>query len=110
MKVIEARDRVGGRVWTVPFGHTVSGGDLVTDLGASWIHGRGPSAYDNMNWKGQLNPIYEIARDNQVETVVTWEGDRDPEVQELHWYKGGKVPFDDVFSVIASMEDYLEEL
>ena len=76
MKVLEARERVGGRVWTVPFGHT---GQEVTDLGASWIHGRGPSAYDNPNWKGQMNPIYEIAKDNaHVDTVVTWEGDRDP--------------------------------
>ncbi|MFT4135211.1 flavin monoamine oxidase family protein [Microbacterium sp.] len=31
--VVEARDRVGGRVWTE------RGDGLVTDLGASWIHG-----------------------------------------------------------------------
>jgi monoamine oxidase len=31
--VLEARDRIGGRVWTE------RGGGLVTDLGASWIHG-----------------------------------------------------------------------
>ena len=31
--VLEARDRVGGRVWT----DRTDG--LVTDLGASWIHG-----------------------------------------------------------------------
>lgn len=31
--VLEARDRVGGRVWTE------RGDGLVTDLGASWIHG-----------------------------------------------------------------------
>jgi monoamine oxidase len=31
--VLEARDRVGGRVWTD------RGNGLVTDLGASWIHG-----------------------------------------------------------------------
>ncbi|MDQ1128918.1 NAD(P)/FAD-dependent oxidoreductase [Microbacterium sp. SORGH_AS_0888] len=31
--VLEARDRVGGRVWTV------RDGDEATDLGASWIHG-----------------------------------------------------------------------
>ncbi|MET0821806.1 MAG: NAD(P)/FAD-dependent oxidoreductase [Aeromicrobium sp.] len=31
--VLEARDRIGGRVWTVRAGGTV------TDLGASWIHG-----------------------------------------------------------------------
>ncbi|MFC5678329.1 flavin monoamine oxidase family protein [Aeromicrobium endophyticum] len=31
--VLEARDRIGGRVWTV------RDGDEATDLGASWIHG-----------------------------------------------------------------------
>lgn len=31
--VLEARDRVGGRVWSQ------NSGDRVTDLGASWIHG-----------------------------------------------------------------------
>lgn len=36
--VLEARDRVGGRVWTE------RDGDLVTDLGASWIHGITDSA------------------------------------------------------------------
>ncbi|THG34556.1 FAD-dependent oxidoreductase [Glaciibacter flavus] len=36
--VLEARDRVGGRV------HTMREGGLVTDLGASWIHGITDSA------------------------------------------------------------------
>lgn len=31
--VIEARNRIGGRIWTVPFAETK------VDLGASWIHG-----------------------------------------------------------------------
>ena len=95
VKIVEARDRIGGRVHTCPFGKSYKDGvsDIVTDLGASWIHGRGPGAYDLQTWKGQLNPIYELAKDRNVETVVTWEGDRDPELQELYWYKGGKAPF-----------------
>src|SRR5438128_132672 len=32
--VLEARDRIGGRVWT-----DHSWGDVALDLGASWIHG-----------------------------------------------------------------------
>ena len=34
--VIEGRDRVGGRICSVPFA------DGKVDLGASWIHGIGP--------------------------------------------------------------------
>ena len=52
--VLEARDRIGGRVWTDNLG-----GAIPVDLGASWIHGI----------KG--NPIAAIARDSNVETRRT---------------------------------------
>ncbi len=52
--VLEARDRIGGRIWTANLGGTVP-----VDLGASWIHGvRG-------------NPIAEIARRSGIETRPT---------------------------------------
>lgn len=44
VKIIEARNRIGGRLWT-----SNKWQDLPVDLGASWIHG-----VDN-------NPITEIA-------------------------------------------------
>ncbi len=52
--VIEARDRVGGRIHT-----SHSWGDVPIDLGASWIHGT----------KG--NPITDLARRANVRTVST---------------------------------------
>jgi monoamine oxidase len=51
--VLEARDRIGGRIWT----DTSLGFPL--DLGASWIHGV------------TNNPIFKIARDNTIETSIT---------------------------------------
>jgi len=52
--VLEARDRIGGRIWTANLGGTVP-----VDLGASWIHGvRG-------------NPIADIARRSGIETRPT---------------------------------------
>lgn len=52
--VIEARDRIGGRVWTSRLWP-----DLPIDLGASWIHGM----------KG--NPVTALARAAGAETVKT---------------------------------------
>lgn len=45
---LEAQNRVGGRVNTVPFG------DGVVELGAEWIHGERPS------------PVYDLALQNNV--------------------------------------------
>ncbi len=52
--VLEARDRIGGRVWT----DTIGDGFPI-DLGASWIHG-----VDG-------NPIAAIARENDIATHPT---------------------------------------
>ncbi len=52
--VLEARDRIGGRIWT----HTI-GGSIPVDLGASWIHG-----VDG-------NPISAIAREHDIATRST---------------------------------------
>lgn len=51
--VLEARDRIGGRIWTEQrLG-------LPLDLGASWVHGR------------DGNPLMELAAEVGAETVVT---------------------------------------
>lgn len=52
--VLEARDRVGGRIFT----HRGLG--VPVDLGASWIHGGNPG-----------NPIADLARDGGLATAVT---------------------------------------
>ncbi len=54
VKVLEARDRIGGRVHTIKFGSE----SIPMDLGASWIHGLGPGAWGDRSLDGKLNPIY----------------------------------------------------
>ncbi|CAG9790500.1 unnamed protein product [Diatraea saccharalis] len=49
--VLEAQNRVGGRVCTVPFG------DGVVELGAEWIHGQRPSS------------VYDLAIQNNVPVI-----------------------------------------
>lgn len=56
--VLEARDRVGGRLWSdrsIP--------DVALDMGASWIHGIGG------------NPLYDYAQQQQVD-MVAWDYDK----------------------------------
>ncbi|XP_045783115.1 spermine oxidase-like isoform X1 [Maniola jurtina] len=48
---LEAQDRIGGRVWTVPFG------DGLVEVGAEWIHGTG------------LSRVYETALKNNISVV-----------------------------------------
>ncbi len=61
--ILEARDRIGGRIWT-----DTIGGNIPIDLGASWIHG-----VDG-------NPISAIVRENQIATRPT---DYDSEVEHF---------------------------
>jgi hypothetical protein len=53
--VLEARDRLGGRVWS----RTINSNKSVVDFGASWIHG--------ING----NPLYTIVKDNNIVTLPT---------------------------------------
>ena len=56
--VLEARDRIGGRL------HTFQFGDYKIDIGGCWIHGTGPGTRDNADENvGRLNPLYEIAKE-----------------------------------------------
>lgn len=58
VKVLESRDRIGGRLWT---DRSIDGAAL--DLGGSWIHGI------------QNNPLYEYVQSVGVNTVV-WDYDK----------------------------------
>lgn len=68
--VLEARDRIGGRIWTDAIGDAIP-----VDLGASWIHGM----------KG--NPITSLARANAIETSATDYGNR-----AVYFHNGGEPP------------------
>ncbi|MGL4186587.1 MAG: FAD-dependent oxidoreductase, partial [Thiotrichaceae bacterium] len=52
--VLEARDRIGGRIWT-----STKWPDMPLDLGATWIHGV----------KG--NPLTQLAQSLQVKQIAT---------------------------------------
>ena len=99
-QILEARDRLGGRV------HTKDG----EDLGASWVHGLGPGAEDNLKWESQLNPIYKIMQDNGISTTPTWSGDRLIERQKITCDNGTPCDEIKIHQVMTDMEDYLEEL
>ncbi len=80
VKVIEARDRLGGRV------NTEDMGAYKVDMGASWIHGIGPGCGDSEEWETKENPIYTIAKENGIETVKTW-NDEDESKNNFYWFK-----------------------
>ena len=52
--LLEARDRIGGRIWTSSIGDGVP-----VELGATWIHGV------------RSNPVSEIVESNSIETLVS---------------------------------------
>ena len=74
--VLEARDRIGGRIWT-----DTIGGNIPIDLGASWIHG-----VDG-------NPISDIAAENDIATRPT---DYDNEVVHFPGVAEPRLPADEV--------------
>lgn len=57
--VLEARGRVGGRVWSIPV--TASGKQAYAELGAGWVHGvnknaaKDPAAAAGVSLSGQVN-------------------------------------------------------
>ncbi len=82
--VLEARDRVGGRV------HTDRSWGVPVDLGASWIHGV------------TNNPIAERTRSAGIATVAE-DGDR-----ALFGPDGVRLPDDDIERIEASVEQLAE--
>ena len=87
VKVIEARNRLGGRV------NTDNLGEYKVDLGASWIHGIGPGCGEEEEWENKENPIYTIAKENGIETVPTWK-DEDESKNNYYWFKGAEQELD----------------
>jgi monoamine oxidase len=54
--VLEARDRVGGRIWT-----STAWPDAPVDLGASWIHGTdGNPVYAEVNRLGLVTSVFDV--------------------------------------------------
>ncbi|XP_075237366.1 spermine oxidase-like isoform X2 [Lycorma delicatula] len=53
--ILEASNRLGGRVYTAPFG------DYLIEYGAQWVHGQGG------------NPVYEIAEPYNFLYIQNWE-------------------------------------
>ena len=102
--VIEARDRIGGRINTDVMGTTARG--IKVDMGASWIHGIGPGAGDLDKYEGKMNPIYTLARDNQINTVPTWAND-DNTVSKTYWWKSDTTPLSQ--SRLTTMADDIQE-
>lgn len=85
--VLEARDRVGGRMWTD------SSLGLPLDLGASWIHGVSG------------NPITKLAKQFGVKTVPT-----DDESGIAFAADGSPLPDDEFTRMEALFEDIYEEV
>jgi len=75
--VVEARDRVGGRVWTD------RGDGLVTDLGASWIHGIVDS------------PVAAAAEAFGLRTVEFTVGGYQPDSRPIAYFGPDAVPLTD---------------
>ncbi|CAH1257564.1 PAOX [Branchiostoma lanceolatum] len=94
VKILEARDRVGGRIWTQYFGS-----DTTLEFGGNWIHG------------SIGNPIYELAKQHGLlrDEVKPEDLDR-PNVRELENEKflmpGGKVIDEAV--VVSFLKNYNE--
>ncbi|CDW88257.1 amine oxidase [Stylonychia lemnae] len=99
--VLEGRDRKGGRLWTSTVGTTK------IDMGASWIHGIGKGADGLKKWNNKFNPIYQIARDNNIATVSTWE-DEDNAEEAFFWWQGGKTSYD-ISSFTENFEQFFKD-
>jgi len=106
--VLEARDRLGGRIWTTTF----AGGSAV-DLGASWIHGVGPGITDAEDeqgeWKGQENPVYTLAKAHKIKTWRTWaEGEEGTKV-DVFMPDGSRQLPPKFWKQVDAVEDFVDE-
>lgn len=105
VKILEARNRLGGRIETVDMG------PYKVDMGASWIHGIGPGCGDSEEWQDKENPIYTIAKENGIETVSTWNDEGDANTK-YYWYNQQNEPFDDdkIDKLTERLEGHLEKV
>jgi monoamine oxidase len=102
-RIIEARDRLGGRV------NTQDLGPYKVDLGASWIHGIGPGCGDDEEWENKENPIYTIAKENGIENIPTWR-DEDESKNKFYWFKNQEQELDEdrVDKLNEEIEGFIE--
>ncbi len=103
--VLEARDRVGGRIWSDrSFGYA-------NNMGAAWIHGPLPEDYNTPDWdarKNPVNPVTLLARAAGLRTLPT-----DMENQK-HWKNDGSVYTDaeeeEGDAEFSAIEEALEQI
>ena len=102
VKVLEAKDRIGGRV------QTISIGDHLVDMGASWIHGIGPGAGGIERWVGKPNPIYELVKSNNIKTVVAWKNESTAKIN-FYDYKSPGISVDNstILDLIQRMDHHI---
>jgi monoamine oxidase len=68
--VLEARDRIGGRIWT-----SSEWADLPVDLGASWIHGtEGNPVYDEVKRLGIATTVFDVGSFDGAGSAVYYSG------------------------------------
>ena len=92
--ILEARDRIGGRIWSVkPWGSNL-------DLGASWIHG-----IDN-------NPLSKLIEQGTIKTLATSYNSEDLErkLNDMVLYndKGKKIPQSEINASIPLLLNFSE--
>ncbi|XP_034828827.1 peroxisomal N(1)-acetyl-spermine/spermidine oxidase-like [Maniola hyperantus] len=83
---LEAQDRIGGRVWTVPFG------DGIVELGAEWIHGT-----DHNNW------VYKTAVKNNISVFLQ---DTSFKVYKSDGTEGNKKLIDELLAYLFKAVQY----
>ncbi len=83
--ILEARERIGGRIWTDTLGETIA-----ADVGASWIHGI----------KG--NPISKIIKDNNIAVAPT---DYDDDI--VYNTKGVEVAYQE--DLVEDFQEFAED-
>ncbi|XP_045782492.1 spermine oxidase-like isoform X1 [Maniola jurtina] len=85
---LEAQDRIGGRVWTVPFG------DGIVELGAEWIHGT------------EHSRVYETAVKNNISVFAQ---DTSFKVYNSDGTEGNKMLIEELLTYLLEASDHPPE-